>query len=284
MDFLVDKYHHYAALYDQVWELRDRRMDGWPMMSSPLPTIFLCLSYVYIVKVWGPNYMKDRKPMELRGFLIVYNLLQVILSTYIFVGLIMAGWGGQYSFRCQPVDYSNDPQALAMIWCCWLYYMSKFTEFFDTFCFVARKKFNQVSLLHVVHHGIMPLSVWPGARFVPGGHASFFGLLNTFVHIFMYFYYFVAALGPEYKKYIWWKQHMTTLQMVQFVGIMVHGFQLVLYDDCKFPWQFSYYIGAHAIMFFILFSQFYVQAYLMPNKSKAASKSSRNGKSKAHKE
>lgn len=87
MDFLVDKYHHYAALYDQVWELRDRRMDEWPMMGSPLPTIFLCLSYVYIVKVWGPNYMKDRKPMELRGFLIVYNLLQVFLSTYIFVGV-----------------------------------------------------------------------------------------------------------------------------------------------------------------------------------------------------
>ena len=67
------------------------------------------------------------------------------------------------------------------------------------FCFVARKKFQHVSLLHVVHHGIMPMSVWPGARFVPGGHASFFGLLNTFVHMFMYTYYLVAALGPEYK-------------------------------------------------------------------------------------
>ena len=108
----------------------------------------------------------------------------------------------------------------------------------------------------------MPMSVWPGARFVPGGHASFFGLLNTFVHIFMYFYYFVAALGPKYQRYIWWKQHMTTLQMVQFIGIMVHGFQLVLYDDCDFPWQFSYCIGAHAVMFFVLFSQFYIRAYL----------------------
>ena len=55
---------------------------------------------------------------------------------------------------------------------------------------------------------------------------------------------------------------MTTLQMIQFIGIMVHGFQLVFYDDCDFPWQFAYYIGAHAVMFFILFSQFYIQAYL----------------------
>jgi len=42
---------------------------------------------------------------------------------------------------------------------------------------------------------------------------------------------------------------------------MAHGFQLILYDDCDFPWQFSYYIGAHAVMFFILFSQFYVREY-----------------------
>ena len=138
------------------------------------------------------------------------------------------------------------------------------------FCFVARKKFNQVSFLHVVHHGIMPLSVWPGARYVPGGHASFFGLLNTFVHIVMYFYYMMSAMGPQYQKYLWWKQHLTTLQMIQFVGIMVHGFQLVFYDDCDFPWQFSYYIGAHAILFFVLFSQFYIVNYLKKSPSSSA--------------
>lgn len=102
------------------------------------------------------------------------------------------------------------------------------------FCFVARKKFSHVSLLHVVHHGIMPLSVWPGLKFMPGGHASFFGLLNTFVHIFMYAYYMLSAMGPKYKKYVWWKQHMTTLQMVQFVGIMVHAFQLVTQSASTF--------------------------------------------------
>ncbi len=129
------------------------------------------------------------------------------------------------------------------------------------FAFVAQKKFSHVSLLHVVHHGIMPMSVWPGARFVPGGHASFFGFCNVFVHIWMYLYYFLAALGPQYRRYCWWKQHMTTLQMIQFVAIMTHGFQLIFQDDCDFPWQFSYYIGAHAVLFFILFSEFYVKEY-----------------------
>ena len=67
---------------------------------------------------------------------------------------------------------------------------------------------------------------------------------------------------------------MTTLQMIQFVGIMIHGFQLLFYAECGFPWQISYYIGAHAVMFFGLFAQFYVKAYFR----KGTSKVEANGK------
>lgn len=49
---------------------------------------------------------------------------------------------------------------------------------------------------------------------IVGGHSTFFALLNTFVHIVMYFYYMVAAMGPEFQKYIWWKKYLTTFQMV----------------------------------------------------------------------
>jgi len=267
-EVLTNFYHEYQKKVDQIWDLRDKRVDGWFMLDSVWPTVALVVTYVYIVKIWGPNFMKDKKPYNINTFLVYYNACQVILSAYIFVQLMRAGWWRDYSYRCQPVDYSNSPKALLMLHCCHAYYLSKFTEFIDTFCFVARKKYNQVSLLHVVHHGIMPLSVWPGARFFPGGHSSFFGLLNVLVHFFMYGYYMLAAMGPKYQKYLWWKQHLTTLQMIQFVLIMVHGFQLVFYDDCDFPWQFAYYIGAHAILFFILFSEFYVKNYLTKKKSK----------------
>ncbi|KAA0196122.1 hypothetical protein HAZT_HAZT003531 [Hyalella azteca] len=89
-----------------------------------------------------------------------------------------------------------------MLYACYYYYISKFTEFIDTFFFVLRKKNEHISLLHVLHHGIMPLSTWVGLRYTPGGHSTFFGFLNTFVHIVMYFYYMVAAMGPKYQKYI----------------------------------------------------------------------------------
>lgn len=123
-----------------------------------------------------------------------------------------------------------------MVHACWWYYFSKFTEFIDTvsalislFCsnvifllinlhfqifFILRKKQSQVTTLHVIHHGCMPMSVWFGVKFTPGGHSTFFGFLNTFVHIIMYTYYMLSAMGPQYQKYLWWKKYLTTLQMV----------------------------------------------------------------------
>lgn len=56
---------------------------------------------------------------------------------------------------------------------CWWYYISKFTEFFDTLFFILRKKYQHVSTLHVIHHGCMPFSVWMGMKFAPGKSKSF---------------------------------------------------------------------------------------------------------------
>lgn len=95
---------------------------------------------------------------------------------------------------------------------------------------------------------------------VIGGHSTFFGLLNTFVHIVMYTYYLFAAMGPQFQKYLWWKKYLTGLQMVQFIAIMVHAFQL-LFIDCNYPRAFVWWIGMHAVMFFFLFNEFYKSTY-----------------------
>jgi hypothetical protein len=71
------------AKYNEAWDLRDRRLDDWPLMSSPCPTMVICATYVYLVKVWGPNYMKDRPAKNLRTFLIGYNVFQVSLGASI---------------------------------------------------------------------------------------------------------------------------------------------------------------------------------------------------------
>ncbi|XP_013103158.1 elongation of very long chain fatty acids protein AAEL008004 isoform X2 [Stomoxys calcitrans] len=238
----------------------DPRTKDWPMMSSPFPTLAVCLTYVYLVKVLGPRWMENRKPFRLQNTLIFYNAAQVIFSAWIFYECLMGGWWGHYNFSCQPVEYENSPRVNRMVHACWWYYFSKFTEFMDTIFFVLRKKQSQITTLHVIHHGCMPMSVWFGVKFTPGGHSTFFGLLNTFVHIVMYTYYMFSAMGPQYQKYLWWKKYLTTFQMVQFILIMVHAFQL-LFIDCNYPKAFVWWIGMHAVMFFFLFNEFYKQAY-----------------------
>jgi len=48
-----------------------------------------------------------------------------------------------------------------------------------------------------------------------GGHGTLLGIINSFVHIIMYSYYLMAALGPTVQKYLCWKKYITTLQMVR---------------------------------------------------------------------
>lgn len=39
-------------------------------------------------------------------------------------------------------------------------------------------------------------------------------MINSFVHVLMYSYYALAALGPSVSKYLWWKKYLTIIQLV----------------------------------------------------------------------
>ncbi|KAG5675216.1 hypothetical protein PVAND_005140 [Polypedilum vanderplanki] len=260
----------YASWRELLDNKSDPRVADWLFMSSPAPTIVICLCYVYSVKVLLPKFMQDRKPYKLRKTIVVYNLLQAMFSFYLFIEEGRISWLRHYNWRCQSVDFSNDELAMRMVRGCWWYYFSKFTEFFDTFFFVLRKRYDQVSTLHVIHHGIMPFSVWWGVKFMPGGHSTFFAFLNTFVHIVMYTYYMLAAIGPEMQRYLWWKKYLTILQMVQFAVVFIHAFQLLFSNPCNYPIAFVYWILAHSVLFLFLFGGFYKDTYVKNNKRKQA--------------
>ena len=98
-------------------------------------------------------------------------------------------------------------------------------------------------------------------KYVCGGHALFFGFANSLVHVVMYFYYLVAAMGPKVQKFLWWKKYLTTFQMVQFVAASVHCFQVLFKTDCNFPKGFVAWIGFHEVCFLALFAHFYKSAY-----------------------
>lgn len=246
--------------YNYLMELRDVRVDSWPLMSSIWPSLLICGAYVYVVKYLGPRFMENREPFAIKEILIVYNLLQTIFSLWMFKESWSFFVSGAYSWHCEPVDYSDKPESLRVLSLCWWYFFSKFIDQLDTIFFIARKKFSQVSTLHVIHHGTLPFLTWWGPRFMGGGQTIFAPFLNSGVHTVMYLYYLLSALGPEVQKYLWWKKYLTGLQLVQFVMVFLHAIQPIFFE-CDYPRAASILFAVTGLQYFILFTVFYQKTY-----------------------
>ncbi|KAI4580221.1 hypothetical protein MJT46_001589 [Ovis ammon polii x Ovis aries] len=249
-------------LYQEMMKHADPRLQGYPLMGSPLLMTSILLTYVYFVLSLGPRIMANRKPFQLRGFMVVYNFSLVALSLYIVYEFLMSGWLSSYTWRCDPVDFSNNPEALRMVRVAWLFLFSKFIELIDTVIFVLRKKDGQVTFLHVFHHSVLPWSWWWGVKIAPGGMASFHAMINSSVHVIMYLYYGLSALGPVAQPYLWWKKHMTAIQLIQFVLVSLHISQYYFLPSCNYQYPvIIHLIWMYGTIFFVLFSNFWYQSY-----------------------
>jgi len=265
---------NFVQFYDQLWSARDRRVDDWLLMSSIGPTIALSVLYWYCSMVLGPYIMKNREPLStsvLKAPMQIYNVFITGLSAYMFYEVCVSGWFTHYNWVCQEVELDPDPKSsgMRMAAVAHIYFLSKFLEFLDTFFFIVRKKFSHVSRLQLIHHGIMPIFTFLMVRWLPNGHETFGVGLNSLVHVIMYSYYFLAALGPHMQPYLWWKKYLTTFQMIQFCCCFAKSLVRVLgVAECGYPWQFSLICCGMTVMFFGLFAEFYVQEY----RNKAAMK------------
>ncbi|KAL1396024.1 hypothetical protein pipiens_010811 [Culex pipiens pipiens] len=268
MKMAVDEYQterNWTRLAYQYWELvedliADPRAKNLPFMDNPLPTIGMIYAYLAWVLVVGPTYMRDRKPMQLTNTLFYYNLFQVALSAYMFYEHLMAGWARGYSWTCEPVDFSDGPLSRRMFNLCYVYYLSKLSEFADTIFFVLRKKKSQISWLHLYHHSLTPIEAWILTKFLAGGNATLPNIINNFVHTLMYFYYLLSSMGPRYQKYLWWKKYMTEVQIAQFIICIAHAINALM-TDCAFPRFITYLLLLNASIFFVMFMNFYVENY-----------------------
>lgn len=63
----------------------DPRTKPWLLSGTPGPLFTILGTYLYFCLYAGPKYMKDRKPFELKKTLIIYNIVQVVLSVVLVV-------------------------------------------------------------------------------------------------------------------------------------------------------------------------------------------------------
>lgn len=266
MDIIKDKYYEWTKFYDWALEQSDPRVKDWFLMESYTPTLVITALYVMLVYA-GKWWMEKREPYKLQMAVFYYNIGLVILNFYIFYQTLVNTYRAGYSYICQPVVYSNDENEVNIAKALWWFYFSKCIEMMDTFFFVLKKKNNQISFLHVYHHATMFPIWWIGIKWVAGGQSFFGAMVNSFIHVIMYTYYGISALGPQYQKYLWWKRYLTMLQLIQFVTGIIHAAQSLVFK-CDFPEWMHWALVIYAFTILLLFLNFYFHAYVKSMKKK----------------
>ncbi|XP_077520316.1 very long chain fatty acid elongase AAEL008004-like [Amblyomma americanum] len=239
----------------------DWRSEGWFLTGNLGPLAGILVLYVYGVKVLGPRAMKGREPFNIQPLVLAYNLFMVLNCAFFLVEFVrLAFVQNGYSVLLQEVDATTRPATMRLVSLSWWYFMFRIFEFTETFFFVLRKKFSQVSGLHVFHHCVIAWNMWLCVTYGGQAQTIFVTCMNTLVHLVMYSYYFLAALGPWAQPFLWWKRYLTQVQLVQFVVLMVHN-ALPLFFAGNFVRTFSAILVAEGLIFFAWFWAFYLDTY-----------------------
>ncbi|KAH9382375.1 hypothetical protein HPB48_021575 [Haemaphysalis longicornis] len=252
-----------ASLHERYVLLADPRTRTWFLMGSPVPVVTLIGFYLLLATRLGPRWMRDREPFNIRGLVVAYNVLMVALSGYfIYFAIAYAGMRrpGQ-SLLCWATDPSPSAENMFFLTRAWYYMLMKLGEMLDTVFFVLRKKTNHLSFLHLLHHSLALWSVWLVLTLGITGHVFSFPLLNSAVHVVMYGYYALAAMGPALRPSLWWKKYVTFFQIAQFGALTLHAF-IPAVVDCGVPKVLALVGTFEGVLFAALFSEFYINAYV----------------------
>lgn len=263
MDLIVKNCkYYYASYWNDVGDIRATHsalLDGgpWQMLS-------FVGAYLYFVKRFGPNMMKNRKPLNnLMWPIRMYNLFMVCFNTFLFMKLSpimklgVAGWG------CGNAMKPFDDEIFKVLE---LVLLSRYFDFFDSIFFVLRKKYEHLNLLHVCHHSSVPIIFWFAVKYSPQPIVIFAGYINLPVHMIMYSYYCLSTF-ESMRKYLWWKKYITTVQIGQFVIDIIHSLHPVYLPQCNYPTMTYVQIG-FSIFFLYLFCSFFSRRYKGDDKTK----------------
>lgn len=263
----------YAADFEYV--------SGETPLSSPLAPVIGLVVYLAVwpqlSRLYGVLHKKDDDAKKLatakaqrafyKPFLFIHNMFLSLGSLVMLIGLI-AGYSDQLQHETgiggkvvRIVCDSGQPLFGKLQFWLWVFYLSKFYEFLDTvfLCVTMRP----VIKLHWIHHVLTLIVAWIGleTKHTVMGLAC---VMNTFIHVIMYAYYAYKLIDPAFEP--WWKQHLTKLQMRQFminvVGLAAWTY-MALYSEknCTGELWVIYVVLAVMVVFLAMFSSFSKRTY-----------------------
>lgn len=207
----------------------DPRSAAYPLMESFWPTALISLAYVVGVYTWMKMASPKKKKATTNGhasngnavskkevskaslsssydiikvLMVVYNIVMIFYSAFLVIEVLDLLRITGYGLGCVEFDPKDDPIQRRFIRVGYLFYFSKFLELLDTLFFLLRGKYDQVTFLHVFHHGAMPPSIWWGIKYAPG---EFFrpGLPHLFLCVrFDVFFDRIDQLLRSYMRWL----------------------------------------------------------------------------------
>lgn len=151
------------------------------MIKTPLIILSITSLYLIFCTYLGPKLMKNKQLYVLGGPMFIYNITMVIVNLYFFIKSVSYLEFGKV-FLNFPSRTDQSDFVMEFINFKFSYLLSKFVDFFDTIFFVLRKKYNQISVLHLYDHASVPVIVWLTLKIgptVPGG--LLFATLNSLI-------------------------------------------------------------------------------------------------------
>ncbi len=227
--------------------------DEYVKMVSILDLVVIPSTYLAVVFALR-EWMKNRVAYECKLVMRVYNLIQVGLSLYVFLGLLPILTRGKDWWNFSGVNTLNpDLHSYYQV-----FFYTKYFDFFDTLWIVLRKKDTQFSALHLSHHASVVML--NGSAFIFGFVDNFLiqALLNAFVHAVMYFHYFWTSLGYKnpYSKWI------TTIQMIQFFTCILCSFLLGSLGTTPLAFEIAVGSICYALYMIVMFGNFSKKKYV----------------------
>eukprot|EP00921_Rhytidocystis_pertsovi_P001158 GHVQ01001976.1.p1 GENE.GHVQ01001976.1~~GHVQ01001976.1.p1 ORF type:complete len:651 (+),score=61.50 GHVQ01001976.1:614-2566(+) len=202
------------------------------------------------------SFMKNRQPMKLRYYSILWNLMLAVLSLFGAVQMLMDDWTIVTHVKYDESMFQPRTRMVVAVFC-----LTKVIEFGDTVILALKKR--PILFLHVYHHLTVAVYCWH-AQYLRVNFAHSFVFMNLVVHGAMYMYYALTGLFQKNWFLSKVRPYITLSQITQMLfGVVLSS--IAMYSPDITPNRGTWWNAQMSMIMYVsycfLFTSFYVENF-----------------------